>query len=323
MLGKILDLANFGFWIICILVIIILCIIVVAKFRKALAQNYSRLDSIPSKVYTSKHGDIEYLLRDEGPTILVSHGITGGVDQGIGLSEDFLGKGYKLLLVSRFGYLNSSIPANPSPKLQAEVYKELLDHLGIEKVFMFGNSAGGTSAIQFAINYPKTCSGLILVSSNAPLDKSSGHPPKFVFKSNFLYWFVMKLIGKSMLGMFVPKNVLKKIPKQKINEIIDGIYFSALPITKRTKGILFDLFVSNPSINDELPFDSISSPVLIINSIDDPATLIEGARTLAKKIKNSTLLTFDTGGHLILGHEKEIKSQIRKFINNNKVTIND
>ncbi len=73
------------------------------------------------------------------------------------------------------------------------------------------------------------------------------------------------------------------LPQQKINEIIDGIYFSALPITKRTKGILFDLFVSNPSINDELPFDSISSPVLIINSIDDPATLIEGARTLAKK----------------------------------------
>ena len=73
-----MDFANFGFWIICILVIIILCIIVVAQFRKTLAQNYSRLDSIPSKVYTSKHGDIEYLLRDEGPTILISHGITGG-----------------------------------------------------------------------------------------------------------------------------------------------------------------------------------------------------------------------------------------------------
>ena len=263
------------------------------------------------------------MLRGEGPTVLVSHGITGGVDQGIGLSKDYIGDGYRLLFISRFGYLKSSIPNNPSPELQAELYKELLDYLGIENAFIFGNSAGGTSAIQFAINYPKTCSGLILVSSNAPLDKSSDHPPKFVFKSNFLYWFVMKLVGKSMLGMFVPKNVLKNIPKQEINQIIDEIYFSALPITKRTKGILFDLFVSNPSINDEIPFDMIRSPVIIINSIDDPATLIEGARTLARRIKTSNLLTFDEGGHLILGHEKEIKSQIRKFIDLKTIKSND
>ena len=318
-----MDITNTIFWATGILAITIVFLIIVVKFRKALAQSYSRLDNIPSQVYNSNRGAIEYLLIGDGPTILVSHGITGGVDQGIGFSEDFLGKGYRLLFVSRFGYLNSSMPDNPSPELQAEVYKELIDYLGIENVFIFGNSAGGTSAIHFAISYSKNCRGLILLSSNAPLDNPSGHPPKFIFKSNFLYWFVMKLFGKSMLKMFVPKTVLKNLPKHEIKRIIGGIYFSALPVTKRTKGILFDLFISNPSINDELPFDSISSPVLIINSIDDPATLIEGARTLAKKIKNSTLLTFDTGGHLILGHEKEIKSQIRKFINNNKVTIND
>lgn len=318
-----MDITNLLLWGIGIPAIIFLFIIVMIKFRNTLAQNYHRLQSIPSQVYSSNHGDIEYLLKGEGPTILVSHGITGGVDQGIGFSEDFLGKGYRLLFVSRFGYLKSSLPGNPSPELQAEVFKELLDYLGIENVFIFGNSAGSTSAIHFAISYSQNCKGLILLSSNAPLDNPSGHPPTFLFKNNFLYWFVMKLFGKSMLTMFIPKTVLNNLPKNEIKRIIDGIYFSALPVTKRTKGIVFDLLVSNPSINNEIPFDSISSPVLIINSIDDPATLIEGARTLAKKIKNSTLLTFDTGGHLILGHEKEIKSQIRKFINNNKVTIND
>ena len=283
------------------------------KFRKALAESYSRLDNIPSQVYKSNHGDIEYLLKGEGPTILVSHGITGGVDQGIGFSEDFLGKGYRFLFVSRFGYLKSSMPDNPSPELQAEVYKELIDYLGIDNIFIFGNSAGGTSAIHFAISYSQNCIGLILLSSNAPLDNPSGHPPKVVFKSNFLYWFVMKLFGKSMLKMFVPKTVFENLPKQEIKQIIDEIYFSALPVTKRTKGILFDLFVSNPSINNEIRFDSISSPALIINADDDPATLVEGARTLARKIKNSNLLTFETGGHLLLGHAEEIKNQISKF----------
>jgi pimeloyl-ACP methyl ester carboxylesterase len=313
--GKILDIGDWILLTIGIFVASILFLIFL-KFRNTMAKNRSRLDNIPSQVHTSKYGGIEYLLSGEGPTILVSHGITGGVGQGIELSKDYLGDGYRLLFVSRFGYLKSSIPDNASPELQAEVYKELLDYLGIESAFIFGNSAGGTSAIQFAIRYPKACRGLILVSSNAPLDTPLGYPPKFVFKSNFFYWFVMKLVGKSLLKMFVPKNVIKNLSKQEISQIIDGIYFSALPVTKRTKGILFDLFVSNPSINDDLSLDWISSPVLIINSIDDPATLIEGARTLASRIKTSSLLTFDTGGHLILGHEKEIRQKVSEFISN-------
>jgi pimeloyl-ACP methyl ester carboxylesterase len=310
---------GIGDWFLIAIVILVASILflIFLKFRRTMSKNRSHLNNITSQVFTSKYGDIEYLVRGEGPTILVSHGITGGVDQGIGLSNDYIGEKYRLLFVSRFGYLKSSIPNNASPELQAAAYKELLDHLGIESAFIFGNSAGGTSAIQFAIRYPKACRGLILVSSNAPLDTPSGHPPKFVFKSNFLYWFVMKLVGKSILKMFVPKNVIQNLSKQEINQIIDGIYFSALPVTKRTKGILFDLFVSNPSINDDLSFDGISSPVLIINSIDDPATLIEGARTLASRIKTSNLLTFDTGGHLILGHEKEIREKVSTFISQN------
>lgn len=237
---KILDIANLVLLTIGILVIIIFRIVV--KFRNTMAKNYSRLDNIPSQVHSSKNGDIEYLLRGEGPTILVSHGITGGVDQGIGFSEDFLGSGYRLLCVSRFGYLKSSMPDNPSPELQADVYKELLDYLGIERVFVFGNSAGGTSSIHFAIGYPQNCSGLILLSSNAPLENPSGHPPKFVFQSNFVYWFVTKLVGKIMMTMFVPKAIYDNLPKQEIKRIIEGIYFSALPVTKRTEGIVFDLF---------------------------------------------------------------------------------
>ncbi|PVX26392.1 MAG: alpha/beta hydrolase, partial [Candidatus Bathyarchaeum sp.] len=138
-------------------------VIIVLKFRNIMSKNLRRLASIQSQIYTSKHADVEYLLRDDGPTVLVSHGITGGVDQGIGLSKDYIGDGYQLLFVSRFGYLKSSLPANPSPELQAEVYKELLDYLNIEKTFVFGNSAGGTSALHFAIKYPETCAGLILV----------------------------------------------------------------------------------------------------------------------------------------------------------------
>jgi len=108
------------------------------------------------------------------------------------------------------------------------------------------------------------------------------------------------------------------LSKSEIKNIVNGLYFSSLPITKRTKGILFDMFVSNPSINNELSFERIRSPVLIVNSIDDPATIIKGARKLANKIKTSKLLTFETGGHLILGHEQEIRQKVSEFISQNR-----
>ena len=295
------------------LVFLIICL-VVFKFRKAMANHYNRINDIPSEVFASSLGEIAYLLQGRGPTILVSHGITGGVDQGMGLSNDYFDEGYRFLFVSRFGYLGSSKPDNATPKLQAQVYKELIDYLGIKKVFVFGNSAGSTSALHFAIKYPNSCAGLILISPNAPLNVSSPHPPKFVFRFNFLYWIMMKLLGRRMLNMFVPKTVLRGLSKEKINQITNDIYFSALSVSKRFEGIVFDLFISNPSINSEVLFEKIVVPTLIINAVDDPATLIKGAVTLARMIKTSNLQTFDTGGHLLLGHEEEIKQDVSEFI---------
>ena len=71
---------------------------------------------------------------------------------------------------------------------------------------------------------------------------------------------------------------------------------------------------SNPSINANIPFETIKSPTLIINAVDDPSTRIEGARRLAREIKTSPLVTFDSGGHLLLDHEEEVQNHIRKFI---------
>jgi len=294
--------------------IALLFVLIYVKFRKVLTQRYRDVDGISSEVYDSKYGNIEYYMEGDGPTILISHGITGGIDQGIGLTESYLGSGYRCLYISRFGYLKSSMPENPSPELQADAYKELLDHLGITRISVFGNSAGGTSAIQFAIRYPQNCSGLILHTSNAPLEEDPGHPPSFIFKFDFWYWVFLKLIGGSMMKMFVPESVLEDLSKDDKKRIMDEIFFNALPVTKRKKGIIFDMLVSNPSINEEVPFEKIESPTLILHAIDDPSIPVEGARTLERKIKNSKLVTFDTGGHLFIGQEEKIKKEISNFI---------
>jgi len=293
------------------------CIIIYITYKKYLNSCYKRIDTIKSQVFKSNIGNIEYILEGKGPTILVSHGVTGGIDQGIGLSNLYLGKGYRYLYISRFGYLKSSMPEYPSAKLQAKAYKDLLDFLGIDSVFIFGNSAGGTSAIHFAIDYPEKSKGLILVSSAVPWNEKALPPKLFmkaVFGSDFLYWATLKLFGKNMIQMFVPKSIYKQLSKTKRKSLISDIMFSGLPITNRTKGVLFDTYDSNPSIDKGLAFESINLPTLIIHAIDDPSPPFEGARRISIKISNSELLPFETGGHLILNHEEEIKRDIHNFV---------
>ncbi len=302
-------------------ILLIVLAIALIEFKKDIVIAHKKINAIHSQVYKSKNGNIEYVLTGEGPVMLVSHGITGGIDQGMGLSGMYLGAGYRMLYVSRFGYLRSSMPDAPSSTLQAEAYKELLDFLGIDSVFVLGNSAGGPSAIHFAIHYPEKCKGLILISSAVP-QADAALPPKLVakavFGSDFLYWCAIKLFGKNMSKMFVPGSVWKSLSKAKRRDLIDEIYLSGLPISSRTKGVLFDMYISNLSMNNEIFYEKITSPTLIIHALDDPGPPSAGALNISEKIANSELAIFERGGHLILGHEDEIKERIRGFILRNQ-----
>lgn len=304
-------------WLAVAAVLLAVLAIVLGGYGKDLHAGRERIAAIRSRVFKSSQGEMEYLLTGTGPVVLISHGVTGGVDQGLGLAGMYLGEGYRLLCVSRFGYLRSAMPAAPSPELQAETYRELLDFLGIDGAFIIGNSAGGPSAIRFAIGSPDRCRGLILISAAGP---ARGAPPpprpvaRAVFGSDLLYWSAVRLFARSMVKMFVPRAVWNGLPGARKRELIRDVFLSALPISRRTRGILFDTYVSNFSLNDELPYEKITSPALIIHAEDDPGPPVEGARRIAAGIAGSELVTYATGGHLILGHEGDIRKKIREFI---------
>ncbi len=304
-----------------ILILLVTFAVSYSGFRNDLAAGRAKLAGLHSRVYESTYGDVEYVLTGTGPTILISHGVTGGVDQGIELADMYVGQGYRFLHVSRFGYLESSMPAEPSAKLQAEVFDDLLTFLRIHRAFILGNSAGGPSAIHFAIDYPEKCSGMILVSSAVP-GNTNPLPPKafmnLVFASDYLYWCAVKLFAPNMMKMFVPKPVLKTLPPEEKMRLVDAILLSGLPISRRTAGVLFDTYRSNPSMDGDIPFEKIASPTLILHAVDDPAPPISGARLLAKRIPHCELVALETGGHLLLNHEHEIKETINRFVSRNR-----
>ncbi len=244
----------------------------------------ARLASIPSEVHSSQCGDIEYCLMGSGPTVLVVHGVTGGIDQGQSLAHAVvpLGESRRFLYVSRFGYVKSSL------------------------------SAGGPSSIWFAINHLERTRALILLSSAAP---SSGTAPAvspgLVFADDFLFWTVVKLVPDTLTGLLLPKETQANLTGEERASIIRDVYMASLPISRRMDGIMLNKTVSNPSVND-IPFEQVKVPTLVLQVTDDPREK-EGGTELGRRVAGSILMGL-TGGHFLLHQEETIRAEIGAFM---------
>jgi len=135
---------------------------VYAVFARDLRAARARLAGRSKTVETS-FGTLEYAVMGEGAPVLIVHGAEGGFDQGIDTTGALAGRGYRLIAPSRFGYLRSTLPGNPTAAMQADAYAQLLDRLGIDKVAVVGISAGAWSSLQFAIRHPERCRALVLL----------------------------------------------------------------------------------------------------------------------------------------------------------------
>lgn len=299
------------------LLLIVIILIIRPKYIKDLRLAEKKLESYVTSVIDTPIASVQYYRSGKGYPIIISHGITGGFDQGLGLAKNYIGEDYDFIAVSRFGYLGSELPEDSSPDAQADAYKHLLDKLDVDKAFVFGNSAGGTSAIRFAMKYPNRCLGLILVSSNVPTKASM--PPKPImnafFGSNFLYWGVSALMKENMLKMIgVTKFIQEGMTKQEKDKLLNEIVIGGLPIALRTKGVINDMFTSNPDINNNYSYEQIKVPTLIIHAKDDTLCSYNEALLISKRIENAKLVSFEQGGHLILHHEDEVRDKISNFI---------
>lgn len=279
--------------------------------------------NLDSRVMETNYGSIEYAKTGNSNPLLVVHGNAGGFDQGLIMANKTIDPQFQVLSVSRFGYLRSSMPEKPSVVMQADAYASLLDSLNMEKIAVVGYSAGSASSIQFALRYPERVSALILVSPAAP-----GKGPvmskaifNIFFRNDFIYWATLSYFGSWIQDAWagVPKK-FTHTPEYKAE--VQDLLFHILPVSERVDGSFFDIYTSSPEIfnssnNENYPFEDIEIPTLVISAQDDPLALHENAQALIERIPHSSLFAVPDGGHPLLGHNEDVKSEITKFLHNN------
>lgn len=110
------------------------------------------------KIHVSLWGD------ESAPPVLFTHGMAawGGLWRDV--AEHLAGHGYRVIALDQapFGFSDNQ-NRDFSRTAQADRLKQVLDGLGISKVFLVGHSYGGGVTLEAALRYPDQISGLVLV----------------------------------------------------------------------------------------------------------------------------------------------------------------
>jgi 2-hydroxy-6-oxonona-2,4-dienedioate hydrolase len=280
--------------------------------------------SIGGQVVQTPCGPIEYATAGDGKPVLVVHGAGGGYDQGLDFAKTLVSGGFRVIAMSRFGYLRTPLPSDASAAAQADAHACLLDALGIQRAAVIGASAGAPSSMQFALRHPQRCAALVLLVPAAYVPRPAGGPSMqtpagtaFLFdtalKSDFLFWAARKLAPQTIARAILatPPAVLEMAPveeQERVAQVLDHI----LPISPRRLGLVNDVAVVSSLPRYEL--ERIGVPTLVMSSEDDLFGTFDSARYTAEHIPRARFVSYPSGGHLWVGHQKEVTSEIIGFL---------
>ena len=274
-----------------------------------------------SRLLATRFGDLEFADVGEGAPLLMIHGTGGGFDQGLRFADRLLTAGLRVIAPSRFGYLRSAFPEGASPERQADAFVALLDHLRIDRLPVAGGSAGALSAAWFARRHPDRCTGLVLL---VPAANVAGRDPVTMpgwqtwamdrlLGSDALFWSACRLMPRQLIGSILATDpaLLDSVSPDEARRA-RTILWDILPVSARRQGILDDARRAGSPAG--IDFADIAAPTLILSTEDDRFGTAATARILAAAIPKARLVIYPTGGHIWLGHDAEVASEIEAFV---------
>jgi pimeloyl-ACP methyl ester carboxylesterase len=291
------------------------------KFHRDLRAQHQRVQSGSSLLHTAC-GEIE--IAESGPVgapaLLLVHGSGGGFDQGLMLGRSLAPQGVRLIAPSRFGYLRSPFPADPSGEHQADHLACLLDALGLPDAAVMGVSAGAVSALHFAVRHPQRTRALVLVVPAVYRPDPAVPMPAWALRlldaavsADLPFWLLARLAPATarQLVLATPPEAYAVAAADERRRA-DAMLALIQPVSRRRLGLLNDSRLTTGAARVAL--ESIRAPTLCISARDDGFGTHASARYSCQHIPGGRFLGFDTGGHLLLGRRAEVVAEVTALL---------
>ncbi len=188
-----------------------------------------------------------------------------------------------------------------SPQAQVDILLGLLDRFGVERAILVGNSAGGTTAMNFYLQHPDRVEALILVD---PAVYAGGGAPAGT------RW-LLRTPQMRHLGPLIARQIQARGP-----ELIETAWYDPSRITEETLALykkplqvenwdraLWELTVASQESGLAGRLSEFTLPVLVITGDTDRIVPTEQSVRLAGELPQATLVVIPQAGHV--PHEEQ------------------
>jgi pimeloyl-ACP methyl ester carboxylesterase len=268
-------------------------------------------------------GVVEHATTGEGPAVLALHGIMGGWDQSVLLARAVVPVGFRVLALSRPGFLGTPLASGRTPDEQADLYAATLDALGLARVAVIAASAGSRSAISFTLRHPDRCWALVLVSSVG--DPLAGRPPLSFHLKMWLgrrAWFVARMRRRferdpdagARRAIPDPELRARTLADPQAGPLLRALLASTLDrLPSRLEGSKHDMLAARAPAP---PLEDVRVPTLVVHgTVDRVVPFARHGAVLASRIPGAECLLLEGGDHMALfSHRALIQPRVAAFL---------
>lgn len=284
------------------------------------------------KFVETKLGKVEYSDTGEGQPILFVHGSPGGCDQGEQMGAFLVKAGFRVIALSRPGFLNTPLSDEvSSPQHQANLELALMDELNVDTFALVFWSGGGPSSYSLAAAHPERVTklvGLAAVSKQFIFTFARKVEDNTLVTSRFGKWLFSSMAKHS------PKEVVKSIPKEEGSAPKDvvKVQYEYIWNNPTKKQFVLDIMGTlagkerKPGLkNDEkqlklikdLGLSKIKTPTLLVHGTVDTDVPPEYSEYAHKHIAGSQLVHVKDGNHFATWTDPtsdDLQAQIVAFL---------
>ncbi|WP_407639272.1 alpha/beta fold hydrolase [Desulfarculus baarsii] len=270
--------------------------------------------SIQPRIVQTAKGPVECdLSAGDGPVALVCHGGIGGVDQARVIAAWLDPRRYRILSVSRPGYLGTPLDSGRGFEDQADLFAALLDALDLDKAAVIAASAGGPPAYAMAIRHPERVWALVAidcVSGYYDMPETAGAIAQAIFTTD-LGQKLLKKIGEARPDLFLKqifqseayftKSQLKAhldyaMGSDEAKDFVRAFMNTMNPYATRKPGTDNDMVLMRQLTH--LPVERIACPTLIVHGTHDADVKFYDGVYAHEHIVGSERFWIEEGSHL-------------------------